>query len=221
MSDETTTDKLCRACNETKPLSEFRRSSASKGGYEARCKACRLVRRHIPAEAKHGAVDNHAAAGAAYGKMTPEKIEQYLELRRQGLLRGEAAKAIGVHRETIRKLRHADESFEAAELDAEDDAIEPLERVAYQKALEGDRVLLLFMLQNLSGGSRQKFRYRDMRTTRSEVKHSGTVELEPGAQMQRILALEATLAARAARLNEAAPAGELGSGIIDAEIVEP
>lgn len=35
--------KLCRRCNQHKPLTEFYRSKANADGYDGRCKACDAI----------------------------------------------------------------------------------------------------------------------------------------------------------------------------------
>lgn len=82
-------------------------------------------------------------------KFDLEKRTKYLELVASGLRRGKAAAAVGVTRETTNYWKLKDPEFALAESQAEMDACEIVEDVAWNKIVEeGDRMLLMFWLQN-------------------------------------------------------------------------
>jgi hypothetical protein len=197
--------KPCRRCGRELPLDSFRSDKRSRNGRASSCKAC----------------DEAARGSGVPVKLTDEKVAKYLEARRTGSTRIEAARHIGVTPDALRRRRLADPVFAAQELDAEDDACDQLVRVMWDRAMAGDRVLLMFLAQNLSGGAKaatlaEKPRFRDMRSVQKSVVHSGTVELEAGPALERIKTLQATLEARAKVKGPA----ELELPVLDAEVVE-
>lgn len=87
--------------------------------------------------------------GGRHYAMTVEKQKEYLERIRAGDGRELAAHNIGVAGNTVRAHRQRFPAFEEAIIDAESVTIDRIERAAVQNALNGDRVMQIFMLQNL------------------------------------------------------------------------
>ena len=101
-----------------------------------------------------------------YHKSNEKKKGAYLELLRQGVLRGAAAEAIKVDRTTIWRWIKEDPEFAAAVEAAEMSAIEAVEDALYKAALEGNVVAMQVILYN-----RAPYRWADKRRVSHE--HSG------------------------------------------------
>ena len=66
-----TLNKLCRTCNEEKPLGGFSKNARAKDGLQSKCKACNAASQKAWAEANPEKI---AASQKAYREANPEKI---------------------------------------------------------------------------------------------------------------------------------------------------
>ena len=112
---------------------------------------------------------------------------KFLDVLRESCNVSEAARAAGIGRRTAYEWRDADEEFATAWAEAEQEAIDKLEREAWRRAVEGvDKPVVHQgvitgtykeysdkMLEILLKGHRPE-RYTD----RSKIEHSGKVSLE-------------------------------------------
>jgi hypothetical protein len=161
-----------------------------------------------------GARKTYQEAALKQGRgFTPDKQAEYLAALARGMRKGEAAAAVELNVATINTYRKKDPAFAAAEVEAETQASEVIESALWELARGGHLTAIMFWLQN-----RAPSRWQDMRRVQKTVTHEGTVthELEAGAAMQRIAALQATLQERAALRSGL----ELGPPVTDAEVVE-
>lgn len=136
----------------------------------------------------------YADASLKQGRgFTPDKQAEYLAHLVEGVPRGMAAKLVAVNLKTINEYCVKDPAFKAAEVAAEAEATEAVEVALRNLALGGHLTAQMFYLQN-----RNPDRWKDMRQVAKTVKHEGTVThaLEAGPALERIAALQATLAER-------------------------
>lgn len=104
----------------------------------------------------------HLQAGG--GGWKPRFLEAYQQL---GTVTHAAARA-GVARSTVYAAIDADPTFSADWREARESAIEGLERVAIQRAVDGSDTLLIFLLKSL-----RPERYRD----NVKIEHTGELTL--------------------------------------------
>lgn len=139
-------------------------------------------------------------AGRHYA-MTDAKQAEYLERIREGDGRDLAAHNIKVSPTTVRAFRQRVPSFEQEMIDAESVSICRVERAAFQNALNGDRVMQIFLLTNLMS---EKYKDRRGPTTLQQINTAGPVEYslaEARAEAHQVLD---ELAARRAQNEEPA-----------------
>jgi hypothetical protein len=138
-----------------------------------------------------------AAAPRRPYKLTPETLERYLDLLREGRRRGQAAREVGVHRSTIADHRKLDEAFAAEERLAEMDAVEQVEESLFQAALAGNVTAIQVFLYN-----RAPERWADKRNIVHTGAGGGPVEIADARPRYHEMT-DAELAAEEARQTEA------------------
>jgi hypothetical protein len=106
--------------------------------------------------------------------MGPEAKQVFLKAISQGVLRFEAARRANTTVANVKRHLKADPEFAAAFDDAQLEASEPVENVLYDAAKRGEPWAVTKWL-----AARDKERWAEP-TKSVEVKHSGTVQLEPG-----------------------------------------
>lgn len=146
-------------------------------------------------------------------KFTPELQEDYIRHRAEGLLPGEAAKAVGVTMFDVQAVRKADPGFVDREKAAQELAAEPFIRRQMEIALAGDNKALRDVLANLS----EEWHPAE-RVQKVEVSGQASLVVEPGQQMARILELQAKLEERKA-LGSGQPTPQIESAgeVVDVE----
>jgi hypothetical protein len=106
-------------------------------------------------------------------KMDANKKAEYLEQLRDGLNRGESARAIGVSRMTVWEHRKDDPDFDQACKDAQDEAVEEVEDALYESAVNGNVTAAIFYLKNRAPG-----RWKDVQQREYGGKDGGPVRVE-------------------------------------------
>lgn len=134
-------------------------------------------------------------------KFGPELQKKYLELRRQGKLRGEAARGVGVVYQTVWRMAKASPAFAEAERLAELEAVERVERALMDCVDARQRWAIQLALKKL-GGKRWEDKPAQVEVTQTVVAEIGPNLAGVRAVEARVRALEASLATRAAELAE-------------------
>jgi hypothetical protein len=147
-------------------------------------------------------------------KFTPDLQERYLTSLREGNLKFESARMVGVSPSTVRKLRKDDDEFAEAEAQAMAEAREGIEKILYGMALEGDL-----------GAIDRWLKAHDSSTYGAKAAllvdaTPAAVELGKADAMARVAELQRTLAERETRMRDILPSDDEDLGVIDAESTE-
>ena len=116
---------------------------------------------------------------------------QFLDLLRKGARRHAAARSLGVHPDTVRNARRRDPSFDEDCILAEQEAVEKIEDELWEAATERKEPWAIQMLLKQLDGDR----WREKKQV--DVTVSGTVELDAGALIERVMELQGRLRDRA------------------------
>lgn len=144
-----------------------------------------------------------------YSKFGEEEQELYLNSLRSGNLKHASARKAGVSYRTILRYKQVNEDFATQERMAMGEALEEVEKVLHDMALEGDIGAIKMWLQ-----AHGRSTYNDKKVVELDATPAA-VEASKAEALARVADLQKTLAERHADLQQ------IGSGdIIDAEIVD-
>ena len=155
---------------------------------------------------------------------TPQRFHegrraQYLVLLRKGHGRFKAARKAGVHPSTVKRYVDANPAFKDEIVEAEAEAMEPIEDVLYTKANDGEPWAVKLWLERRNAAKWGE-KAQVLHT------HTGSVEIEPAGVMKAVAALAEQLQQRADQSYHDAPLqlGEIShvpDPIEEAEVIEP
>ena len=122
---------------------------------------------------------------------------EYIEHLRNGNLKYESARLVGVAYETVVRRRNADEDFKAAEQHAMAEAREGIERVLFNMASQGDIAAIKMWLH-----AHDKSTYADRKTVEIDATPNA-VALSQADALAKVAELQNTLEKRRLVLEEA------------------
>ncbi len=117
-------------------------------------------------------VSEDSPNGSNFYKFDKERRELYLDGIRRGLRVCEAAKAAGIHRDTVYKYKQKHPEFQEEEDRAESDSLEVIENKLYMMAEAGNMRAIEMILYSRSPG-----RYSRREQLEAKVKHDGSLKV--------------------------------------------
>jgi len=175
--------------------------------------ATRAARRQpLPAPVKM-IVGGAPPARGAPRRFTLDRQREYFDHLARGVSRGDAAKLVGVTRQTIKHHRDADPDFGEAEKDAEAACNEQVRTALYDAAVAGNIEAMKTWLFN-----RDPDNWKPAQKLQVEISGDVNHSFDPVADLQVIEELQQRLQARVLLRQQSTP--ELGPGVLDAEVLE-
>lgn len=186
-------------------------AAAQEAATEAHGAATHIARR-LPLPSPVKIVTGAPPSRGVARKFSLERQRQYLDAIARGTGRSDAAKLVGVTRQTVKNLRDQDPDFAAAEDEAEQLCCDLVEESLFESARSGNIEAIKVWLFNRAPGRWQPIQ-------KLQVQVSGQVDhvVDLPTALAEIEQLEAVLRGRVLR---SAETPELGPGVVDAEEIE-